>query len=71
MSQTKQSNACGAADLPVCPICHQPVKLESSKTDEDGTAVHERCYVESICSQLHDGTASSGQSPAPKKVEPT
>src|SRR5215471_14908046 len=31
-----------------CPVCHQPVSLESSKTDEKGRAVHEECYVARI-----------------------
>ena len=30
---------------PRCAICEQPVKLELSKTDEHGHAVHESCYV--------------------------
>ena len=35
----------------LCPICHEPVKLETSKTDEDGRATHEECYTQSICSK--------------------
>jgi hypothetical protein len=30
---------------PLCFICHTPVELEISKTDENGRAVHERCYL--------------------------
>jgi hypothetical protein len=30
---------------PVCFICHTPVELAISKTDENGRAVHERCYL--------------------------
>jgi hypothetical protein len=30
---------------PICDICHKPVKLETSKTDELGKAVHEGCYL--------------------------
>jgi hypothetical protein len=29
----------------VCSICHQPVAIETSKTDEHGHAIHEDCYV--------------------------
>jgi hypothetical protein len=29
---------------PICAICHKPVTLEASKTNELGKAVHERCY---------------------------
>jgi|SRR5580658_10301678 hypothetical protein len=28
-----------------CSICNRPVKLETSKTDELGKAVHEGCYL--------------------------
>ncbi len=41
-------NALIFARLPICPICRAPVSLESAKTDEDGRAVHEDCYVESV-----------------------
>jgi hypothetical protein len=34
--------------LPKCNICHEPVELETAKTDEDGRAVHEECYVSRI-----------------------
>ena len=29
----------------VCAICANPVDLELCKTDEDGDAVHEKCYL--------------------------
>ncbi|MGA2391141.1 MAG: hypothetical protein ABSF97_19435 [Candidatus Sulfotelmatobacter sp.] len=35
--------------FPGCRICHRPVDLRSSNTDEDGQAVHEQCYVEKLC----------------------
>jgi hypothetical protein len=28
-----------------CSLCHEPVALVSSKTDENGKAVHEECYL--------------------------
>ena len=31
--------------LPNCSICNEPVELETSKTDENGKAIHEECYV--------------------------
>lgn len=34
--------------LPICSICKKPVQLETSKTDEDGMAVHEDCYVSKV-----------------------
>jgi|KBSMisStaDraftv2_1062788.scaffolds.fasta_scaffold1871399_2 hypothetical protein len=30
---------------PRCTICREPVNLTESKTDENGQAVHENCYV--------------------------
>lgn len=39
------------AGQPSCPICKEPVSLENSKTDEDGHATHEECYVQKICSK--------------------
>jgi len=29
----------------ICNICSKPVKIETSKTDEHGKAVHEGCYL--------------------------
>jgi hypothetical protein len=28
-----------------CSLCQMPVQLEDSKTDENGKAVHEECYL--------------------------
>jgi hypothetical protein len=36
----------------VCSLCHKSVELESSKTDEQGKAVHEECYVEDLAKRL-------------------
>lgn len=30
---------------PVCSICNSKVPLETAKTDENGRAVHEQCYL--------------------------
>ena len=56
---------------PLCFICQTPVELEISKTDENGRAVHERCYLlrlrqrqrttESNPSRQHDGLKSYRQ----------
>ena len=32
----------------ICSLCHQPVATETTKTDEDGAAVHEECYVQAL-----------------------
>jgi hypothetical protein len=37
--------------LPQCSIYKQPVKLEQSKADQYGSAVHEDCYVSLLVSQ--------------------
>jgi hypothetical protein len=29
----------------LCAICRQPIDLKTSKTDSEGEAVHEDCYV--------------------------
>jgi hypothetical protein len=34
--------------FPICPLCSEPVELETTKTNEDGKAVHEECYYEKI-----------------------
>ena len=34
-----------ASGLIRCSLCQKPVPLESSKTDENGKAVHEECYA--------------------------
>lgn len=37
--------ATSASSAHLCWICHRDVPLETAKTDEQGNAVHERCYV--------------------------
>jgi hypothetical protein len=37
--------------LPACALCNEPVQLETSKTDEDGKAIHEECYVRKLRSE--------------------
>jgi hypothetical protein len=34
--------------LPECVICRESVKLEESKVDEYGKAIHEDCYVSEL-----------------------
>ena len=40
---------------PICSICGQPVKVETTKTDEYGRAVHEQCYLLKV--KLHRATS--------------
>jgi hypothetical protein len=35
-------------DYLLCSICGNPVRLETSNTDELGKAVHEKCYVRTV-----------------------
>jgi hypothetical protein len=30
---------------PICSICREAVPLNNAKTDEDGKAIHEACYL--------------------------
>jgi hypothetical protein len=38
----------------ICSICHRPVALENSKTDENGHAIHEDCYLQRLLASLDD-----------------
>ena len=40
---------------PLCCICNKPVPLETSKTDEHGSAIHEECYLLKL--NLHRATS--------------
>jgi hypothetical protein len=33
------------SQTPICPICRKAVPLNNAKTDEDGNAIHEACYL--------------------------
>ena len=34
--------------FPICPLCNEPVELETTKTNKDEELVHEECYVISL-----------------------
>jgi uncharacterized protein YlaI len=34
--------------FPVCPMCNEAVEIKTAKTDHDGKAIHEECYVRSL-----------------------
>jgi len=34
-----------SVQAPICSICNLPVALNNAKTDEDGNAIHEDCYL--------------------------
>jgi hypothetical protein len=39
------NNSVISLQSPICSICNLPVPLNDAKTDEDGNAVHENCYL--------------------------
>jgi hypothetical protein len=43
---------------PACSICNEPVELETAKTDECGRAIHEKCYVLKLTSDVKGGPGS-------------
>ena len=47
-----------------CCICDKPVALEISKTNEDGEAVHEECYVDSLMVRSQSAYGASLRKPA-------
>jgi hypothetical protein len=46
------------APFTICNLCNKPVELEKAKTDENGQAVHEECYLRKVRSrtELPDST---------------
>jgi hypothetical protein len=45
LRQSSPAPASSEPGLLRCSLCQMPVPLESSKTDENGKAVHEECYT--------------------------
>jgi hypothetical protein len=39
------NNALFPLGTPICSICQRPVSLDNAKTDEQGDAIHEDCYL--------------------------
>ena len=39
---------------PICPLCGKAVELKTCKTDSNGTAVHEDCYVAEITAKRRE-----------------
>lgn len=46
-------------NTPICSICKQPIRLETAKTDENGKAVHEDCYLQHLMAMLQGGGRST------------
>jgi hypothetical protein len=36
---------------PVCSLCNEAVEIETAKTDADGKAIHEECYLAGLSKQ--------------------
>ena len=43
----------------ICSICRKSVKLETSKTDDRGHAIHEECYVQVVTRRPPDSEYKS------------
>jgi hypothetical protein len=50
------------APFPICSICEKPVKIETSKVDEHGKAVHDGCYL------LKVGSKKTATKPRPIQI---
>jgi len=48
--QVAQAASGSAASPALCVICGTPVRLEHCKIDENGAAVHDRCYIAKLAS---------------------
>jgi hypothetical protein len=48
MAKNAAENSQNNSRFASCAICRQPIELEHCKTDEDGSAVHENCYIEKV-----------------------
>ena len=71
MSPLKRTIRQNKVGRPSCPICNEPVSLETCKINEDGQAIHEDCYVEKVSSDLkkhQEKTAWSHQPPPSRKM---
>jgi hypothetical protein len=51
------SNLLHKKEIFTCRICSKPLQLETdTRTDEDGKAVHEECYVQHVTTQARART---------------
>lgn len=39
-----------------CPICKEPVKLETAKTNEHGDPIHDECYLANVSRKISPAT---------------
>ena len=47
--------------LPLCCVCNKPVPLETAKTDGNGCAVHEECYLLAVLGKTGGRSPSSSR----------
>jgi hypothetical protein len=57
--------------LPMCDVCGQAVSLEYCKTDENGDAVHEECYLRRLGLEKAPPVANAGGFSAGNYTEST
>jgi hypothetical protein len=55
---------------PSCPVCNEAVTLETSKTNEDGKAIHEECYVARVCEKQTVKTEDIDERARKQNVKP-
>ena len=48
----------------ICSLCNEAVEIETTKTNQDGKAVHEECYVKSISTPRSEPSSSTGPTAA-------
>jgi hypothetical protein len=53
-------------EQPLCSICNEPVNLRTAKSDENGRAVHEECYIQKITSQQPSSKDKNSKTSLPK-----
>jgi hypothetical protein len=46
-------------DILICSVCQKPIRLETAKSDENGKAVHEDCYLQRLMALLQSGGRST------------
>ena len=59
MSHVQQSDQMLEGRRPECVICKESVKLEESKANEYGQAIHEECYVSELLGAVSGFRAGS------------
>jgi hypothetical protein len=51
-----------------CHLCNESVNLQTAKSDENGKAVHEECYIQKTLLQKLGSPSNDRSTPPPKPV---